>query len=552
MKRNGKSAISIIIYCAVIGICLMAALYVCAQKKGFHEDEYYTYYSSNRTDGLWAEDGTVTDRQTILNEFSVVPGEGFNFPLVKEVQSWDVHPPVYYFAVHLVCSVTQGVFSKWQGLAINLVCLLISLLLIMRLEKILIPYREMKYAPAVIALAVGTSAATLTAVAFIRMYMLLTVWILAVTILHAEYLKAEDPKRIPFYAKLAVLTFLGFMTHYYFFIWLFFLAVAFNLYELVTTRSWWGIVRYGAVMVVTFGLCYVFYPAWPAQMFKGQRGAQATGNFFDLGNTGERIAFFADKINRIGFGGLLWTILALTAALAVAAFVKSRKKTEGVHPDGEPVELETAGSEPMDIEFKICILILAAAVCYFLVVSKTALMLGDSSIRYQMPVLGTVTAALAGVLIWLLKHVLPGKKAVYAAAGAMVLIVLAGNCFADLSGKISFLYPEEEEHAEIINGADNAGAVYVYDPDSSQSWCIWDSASELMQFDSVLFLAADSEDELSGEAEEYIDSKDTLFVYVDDSVETDKVINRTEGKLDGLSTKQADFTHEFCNIYILN
>ncbi len=112
-------------YCAVFGICLIAALYVCGSKNGFHEDEYYTYYSSNRTQGFWIEDGVPMDRQTILDEFTVVPGEGYNFGLVKEVQSWDVHPPVYYFLVHLVCSFSPGVFSMWQGLIINLICYLL-------------------------------------------------------------------------------------------------------------------------------------------------------------------------------------------------------------------------------------------------------------------------------------------------------------------------------------------------------------------------------------------------------------------------------------------
>jgi len=544
MNRDRKSAISIIIYCAVIGICLLTALYVCAHKAGFHEDEYYTYYSSNRTDGFWVEDGKFMDRQTILNEFSVVPGEGFNFGLVKEVQSWDVHPPVYYFAVHLICSLTAGKFSMWQGLSLNLICFVISLILIMLLVKKLLPGEQFRYVPAAVSLIVGTSAATLTAVVFIRMYMLLTVWFLAITLLHVNYLQREEKSKASFYIELALLTFLGFMTHYYFFIWLFFLAVAVNLYELVTTRKWMGIIKYGVTMVVTFGLSYAFYPAWPAQMFRGQRGAQATGNFFDISNTLERIIFFADKVNRIGFGGVLWLLVMAIAVLAGIVIAGKRKK--GIGTDDCSKNNTGAGA------LTISILLLAAAFCYFLTVSKTALMLGDSSIRYQMPVLGVVTVAIGVVIISLLQKINVSGRQLMTAAGSIAAIMIVCNIIASVSGGISFRYPEEKEHRALIRSNTNVGVIYIYNPDPTATWCIWDSTEEFLEFDEVLFLAADSEEELSEEAKEYIASTDTLFTYVDEGVDINKVINRANGILDELSTKEADYSHEFCDVYILN
>ena len=57
------------------------------------EDEYYTYFSTNRSLGLYQPDREWQDKQTILDEFAVKEGEGFNYGLVKLVQSWDVHPP---------------------------------------------------------------------------------------------------------------------------------------------------------------------------------------------------------------------------------------------------------------------------------------------------------------------------------------------------------------------------------------------------------------------------------------------------------------------------
>ena len=115
---------------ALFGVILILSLAVNIfygiQKSGFHEDEYYTYYSSNRSLGLYQPDREWQDRQTILDEFAVKEGEGFNYSLVWRVQSWDVHPPVYYFIFHTACSLFPGVFTKWTGIAVNLIAFVIS------------------------------------------------------------------------------------------------------------------------------------------------------------------------------------------------------------------------------------------------------------------------------------------------------------------------------------------------------------------------------------------------------------------------------------------
>ena len=62
----------------VFALSLAVNLYYCFQKAGFHEDEYYTYFSSNRSIGLYQPDREWQDDLTILTEFTVKPGERFN------------------------------------------------------------------------------------------------------------------------------------------------------------------------------------------------------------------------------------------------------------------------------------------------------------------------------------------------------------------------------------------------------------------------------------------------------------------------------------------
>ncbi|MBR6391103.1 MAG: hypothetical protein IKS16_07150 [Lachnospiraceae bacterium] len=511
-----KHTAETVFYMITVVTVMVAAVVCCLNKQGMHEDEFYSYYSSNRTYGPVLED--TVSRDTVMDELTVRDGEGFNYGLVREVQSWDVHPPVYYFILHSVCSLMPGVFSMWQGLWINLACLLISLILMVRLGDKLLP------APSVMTvclgiLAWGISAATLTGVVFIRMYMLLTVWILAVTLLH---LGKSDNKW--FWPALGALTFCGFMTHYYFFIWLFFLAVAWNIREMIRTKSIRTTLYYGLTMIVSFGACYLFYPAFPAQMFRGQRGAQAAGNFFDIGNTWERIVFFAEKVNRIGFGGILWVL----TGLVVIMYLMNADSRRGLRPRiarwsasdardaryspirydeaDEAVSALMEGADETPVEgaktghSRRCgsdvMLLCCSLTGYFLVVSKTALMLGDSSIRYQMPVLGILYLCLTAGLVSgacqvarvLTRDGDKSERYGLIAAGTVLAVLIVMNAVSDLNGGISFLYPEKKEHMATLAAYPDADVIYVY-PDG-QSWIAWADMTELLEFEEVTYISS--------------------------------------------------------------
>lgn len=521
----------IIINIVALLLCLVAAFIMCTKKQGFHVDEYYSYYSSNRTEGLYITDKTWMDSDVITKELSVVNGEGFNFGLVKEVQSWDVHPPVYYYILHLVCSLTPGKFTMWQGLAINLICMFIALILVRYLAGLVMS--DMKIVPVLVTCIWGLSAGVMTGVVFIRMYMLLTVWIAAVTILHID---ARISKSRVFYPLLSLITFIGFMTHYYFFIWLFFLAAFYNLRDLYETRKCAGILRYALTMVITFVICYVFYPAFPAQMFKGQRGAQATGNFFDLTNTLDRLGFFFEKENRIGFSGLL-VVLILISAISFICALWIRKKNGKDNSNG--------------IVSSDIVILLLSSICYFAVVSKTALMLGDSSIRYQMPVIDMLYISLIAVSIYSLVFVLKntGKealcgKALYVTC-VFLVIIAANNLRAYPLGNISFLYPEEKANLEILKEYSDCEVVYAYDP--GQTWCVWDAANELITRDEIYFVDGSAPDVSE---DQKICKSDRILLYVDIAMDKDKAINNIIDNTDKISTYTELFSADYYTVYV--
>jgi hypothetical protein len=628
------------IFVCVLVICMIAGTLACMSKSGMHEDEFYSYYSSNRTNGFYAEHTVSTE--VMLDELKVLDGCGYNFPLVKEVQSWDVHPPIYYFVLHFVCSLTSGIFSVWQGLMINLIFLAISLILMKRLGTIMLPDNPLLVD--IVIMAWGLSPALLSGVVFIRMYMLLTVWILAVTILHMSYLpctstaflghNADDMRSgsntytatdtsqsikkragipLSFWILLWILTFLGFMTHYYFLIWLVFLGGAWNVILISDSirlrkqrntslraastiypasekshhdlhpasdeenrRLIHPTIIYVMVELSCAAACYLFYPAFPAQMFKGQRGAQATGNFFDLSNTWDRLCFFASKINHLGFGGGLWILLGLiliiynlklmktdgrlkyqNSYMAPRGLYDSRNKWESgnvLPPDditgtydminnmnseydetsSDPLPGDTGTSPSMsDIQSKrsldtpVMICLVIALIGYFLVISKTALILGDSSIRYHMPVLGVGYLVIAALIRYVsdfsvfplyndptdpvsevqmndpasdqTSRFLSGSPALVQNVSylsmLLITVILIMNLIGDFTGRICFLYPENKEHLLTLSDHRDPDVYYIY-PDG-QSWIMWAEGTQLLTFDKVTYLSVSEIYELS-------------------------------------------------------
>lgn len=540
-----KKSVGRIVDIVALLLCIAVALIVCANKCGMHEDEYYSYYSSNRTDGLWLSE--EVNAQTFLNELEVLEGQGFNFALVKEVQSWDVHPPVYYFVLHFVCSLSKGHFSMWQGLVINIICYVMSLLLmkiigtklIRRFDTAVQDYEETSigdYVVTLTCLCFGLSSAILTAVVFIRMYMLLTVWILAITLLHVVGLEhiciTGKELNIVFYIALGVLTFLGFMTHYYFFIWIFFLAVGFVIWDFCRreNQKLIGTLKYGITQVVTVVLCYIFYPSWPAQMFKGQRGAQATGNFFDISNTFQRFGFFAEKVNRIGFGGIGWIVIILTVSSITFLTVTKKVKIR---------------------DFTLEIILLFTWLFYFLTISKTALMLGDSSIRYQMPVLGVAYLVCAVCLYrfasYMAKEGERHRKSYAYALSFIGVILLVMNIRGDICGNISFLFSEEKENMMIIEDHLQAKAIYIYDP--AQEWCVWAQAAEIMALNDVVFLTESMVEESIVEYVGEIDDTETVL-FVDSSVDHDMAINKLKTNHPQFSTYDHLYDGTYSSVYL--
>lgn len=526
--------------CMVLLLILQvgAAIFFCAQKQGFHYDEYYSYYSSNVTYGLHPTDGEWKDTKEISSEFMALPGEGFAYDTVKLMQSWDVHPPLYYYVLRTVCVLTPGVFSKWQGLSVNLLFFILSWIVLAGITKELTENNRKKIV--IVSALFGFSPAILSGITFIRMYMMLTFACLLILYVHIRAIVRQKTTFIRFYLPVMLLSFLGFQIHYYFAVFLFFLAAAVSLYLFFHKDTRKRSFLYAASVLCGMLLSVAAYPACLGHIFKGYRGTEAQDAFFDPGNIGQRLNFFFDLTNEYVFGGMLAILLLLMILLGLTQKMKTKTDNRTVKDQWSPQKRAYA-------------LTIVVSLGYFLVVAKTALLNAEEAIRYEMPVYGLLVLLVVLCLSLQLgigdSDAFPAEKNKKWIRGIFLVLMaltLLGQLYGLTQGKVCFLYPQDRENIAWADAHQKEDIVYIYSPD--KQWMIWDDAEELMQYDSIYFISSAQE---KVAADERLSASDHVYVYKMRGEQAEAVLEELAEENGGFSEINLIKELLYCDLYEL-
>lgn len=543
MKKTGKERRLFWLFGILLVLQVIAALCFCMKKTGFHYDEYYSYYSSNVTMGLVPTDREWKPGSEIYNEFAVLPGEQFDFGTVVRMQTYDVHPPFYYLFLHGVCSLTPGIFSKWSGLALNLFFFIGSWMLLALLawrmagagreegeQEEAADRRFRQLAVLGIILLFGFNPAVYSGIMLVRMYMLLGFWVLAATWLHVRSLQ-ERKRGWRFFVPLAAVVYLGFLTHYYFAVYLFFLAAAMEFYLLFEKaehktwgQKWKDCILYAVVVIGSLVAAVLSYPACLGHIFRGYRGTEAMGAFFDPGNTWGRLNFFVGLLNEYAFGGLLFVLILVLAVLAITAWALQRLKRSALQSESgirgqKPSEISKPSADAAKEQavgfwerYRILWIPAAASLGYFAVVTKTALLTAEEANRYQIPIYGMLLL-LAVILFLMLVRKAGGKKCfarkgICGAVLAFLIFLTCGQIYGLLDGKVLFLYEEDAENIAFARQNADEPIIYFYNP--ALMWMIWDDSLELMQYDQIYFVNLADTSALEAE---WLAQEDRVLVY---------------------------------------
>lgn len=265
----------------------------------------------------------------------VAPEHRFAFGSVWYNQSMDVHPPLFYSFVHAVCSVFPGEFSKWFVIAPNMLFFVATQIVLLLVSTKLFGRQYMALMPC---LFYGFTRGAVNSVLYLRMYMLVTFWCILAFYGHMLLLeKLHEKKELEL--KNFIFVFVaylgGFLTHYYFVVYAFFLSIVLGIYVLIY-KHYESIHRYLIASLGAFAVSVVIFPAMLRHIFgrgnSGYRGAEALSNLYSS-SFSTKLAAFAGFLRQELGGDILLLFLWILIISAIVKLVKlvvdiSIKRTE--------------------------------------------------------------------------------------------------------------------------------------------------------------------------------------------------------------------------------
>lgn len=469
-KKNYK-------YIIVILVISVVMTFFMTKKEGFHEDEMFSYGSSNYAyDNVYRpygkEDETnifvkekimngniienlkyyLIDHRDIKDEtladiksefvptwrssdeandyLTIQPKDALNYGMVYYNQSRDIHPPLFYFLVHTVSIFFMGHFSKYIIFGINLVFMVLSLWTIKNIfEKL-----DKKYLIIPTLILYGFSMGAISTVIFQRMYSMLNFFVLIFISANIDIIKKDFDIDKKLWNKLTWIVLLGFWTQYYFCIVAGVVAVL-VLIGVIRKQGKQGAIMYILKYLKMAVIGVLFYPLSINHIFFSYRGV---GKAEMARGFGEKLV---EYLNMIGYSFSV-PVLAMAICLILLVMAVAVKSVNDKKVDKNALGAGT---------------IIFSVICYVCVIVKVSPELQDANIiRYIMCVLPLIIIS----ILLLMDTVIKNKNVLkYSLVGISLVISVYGLMFSEPA----FLYKGYAKYLEIAEENKEDKFVYVGD-----------------------------------------------------------------------------------------
>ena len=475
MKNKKKFNILFIITLIILSIIM---IYFINQKEGFHEDEIFSYGSSNyKYDNVFQAAAHMDSRnraiekyiigddlsQTIKNivyysknskEFSdlvwkimsqdkpiwktpedaknylsVTSDEILSLGAVYYNQARDVHPPLFYFLVHIVSILFLNNFSKYIIFTINLgffigICIL--------LRKILKLYNKEKLSIPTIIL-YGASIGAISTVIFQRMYTMLAFFCVYYLYINLKIIKNEFIIDKKLQKELVIIIILGFLTQYYFCIYAVFVFIC-MLLKMIKDKNKENYIKYliGHIKAAIIGI--VIFPPSIYHIFFSYRGV---GNSNNVNIIEKTIFYLKEVLNSYSLNNSIgYLFITIATIIILTLIIKNRKEIK---------------------EKFIGVLLIVPIILFIIVVSKISPNVNSKyTIRYVTAILPVI--ALSVILI-LDKLITNRKLSNIIAISFSIIISILGLAY----NEPKYLYKGYSEYLELAEQYKDLDFVYMCD-----------------------------------------------------------------------------------------
>jgi len=540
---------------AVLAVHMVLILVYGMQKAAFHEDEYYTYYTSAGYEAINPY-GPIQEKSgsDILSYFYVTEEHRFDFARVAQIQAMDVHPPLYYQSLHFLMSCFPYQFYKWFGILLNSLYSLVScagiLFFVVRLDK----SRHRFFLALLAGGLYAVHPAVISGVMFARMYCMSVMW----TVLYMDIFVLLMQNYLGSRKRFALLTAggaavcgLAFLTHYFSLYLPFFLTLGFCIFAVVRKlfygeKCFLRMLVYGGSLVAAIGLAVWSYPASLSQIFAGEQGEGAFGTLLNT-DLFYMLKMFLPVLDKNFFAGMMWPALGIFAAALLTGAVSMLAGRKGKKPlaAGGGKERERRQEETLEQQTKPqgwqtdCASLGIGLVSGFTAVwllSKTSMFLGDASSRYfytaAAVLLPLMAYCIGKAVLWAGERLAAGRERSFVCRvllpGCLAVLVLAPAAAGHVQKNVLYLYRDKVETLQYARDNAQYPLVMIYNQDTRfKTWYI---ANELWPFERIVFVRYD--DEATVLESETLKTAEKLIVYMDGPEE---VLDRLTAQNENLS-----------------
>lgn len=467
LKENKFIILTIVILCGLM-------FYFINQKQGFHEDEIFSYGSSNyKYDNVYRWFGYAEANQDILYKqvltgslsnrinnlikyktnieyfnkdeilskeiptwkykedaleyLAIQKGDVFNYFSVYQNQARDVHPPFFYYLVHLTSTLFYNNFTKYIIFSLNLIFFIGVLLIIKKIVEAL-NHKELVIPSMIL---YGASIGCISTVMFQRMYMMVTFFSILYLYFIIKFIKDDFKVKDKFWFILTII--LGFLTQYYFCIYIVLIFIILSIYLLLNKKykKWFDFLK---LHVISALIGIVIYPFCIEDIFFSYRG---------IGSSEAKTKTFLESLQYYGnqlidLFGLQNIIYLLIIGLIIAVIHKINKK------------------EILKNKLNIIVIFLPI-ILFIMTISKIAPFLGENyTSRYMMLLFPVISIAILYILTFLFDN----KKTIFIVGLSISLLLSINGLYNNTP---VYLYKDYEKAMELAKDNSDKYFVYVFD-----------------------------------------------------------------------------------------
>lgn len=467
-------------------LCILfvgAMCLVLSHKVNYDVDEIFTYGKSNyqsppsfynrKGSGVVyipIEDGKlyVPGGKALMDYVTVQPEHRFNYANVWRNEAKAVHPPVHSALVHTISSFFPGRFSLWFAASVNIVFAVLTLLVLRLLSRC---YVHDERVVNIISLAFVLSGGILSAITFLRMYIMAMFWVTLLTYCFVKEVKDQTGNKV-FFMKVFAVTAGGALSHYYCILYAALISATYVVW-LLFGRKIQELFKFCAAMTAS-GIvsCFVF-PAMIQHILFGPRGREVMRNAATFSDFFSRLESFSQIINREIFAnwGVIW-IFGLIVLFIYFVIKCCRNR----YNNGQRVLYNLVNGAKHNL--LICYMVLVIpTVMYFLIVTKITVYRLD---RYMFPIYANIFLLAYLVLIALFDR-LPVSKLCKIGMLCITLCIITVQSWFTVGWPYLYLSSQPLlEKAEKLSNVDN---ICLY----KASWCTCVLFKESQSYRSIQF-----------------------------------------------------------------